>query len=153
MKKRILTALAVALLLSMFCAQAMASHGDITIKNAKVYSDPAMKDYVGTIPAYTALVVRSNDSYTDVYINGKVYYISKSALLNRSLACDYVATLDKGTKVYQRASTAARSYTLKQEGAIQVCKVKGDWALVQTLGDKGLYAFVKVDKLQNITKI
>ena len=153
MKKTIMTILAVALLLTLFCATALASHGDITVKATNVYADPALKNYVGTIPAYTALLVRSNDSYTDVYINGKVYYISKSSLLNKNLAGDYVATLDKGTKVYQRASTAARSYTLKQEGAIQVCKVKGEWALVQTLGDKGLYAFVKIDKLQNITKI
>ena len=153
MKKRILTALAVALLLSMFCAQAMASHGDITIKNAKVYSDPTMKDYVGTIPAYTALVVRSNDSYTDVYINGKVYYIKESALLDKSVLGDYVAVLGKGTTVYQRANTSAAKYTLKKDGVVQVCKVKGEWALVQTLSERGLYAFVKIDKLKNITKV
>ena len=153
MKKTVMTILAVALLLTVFCATGLASHGDITVKAAKAYADPALKDYVGTIPAYTSLLVRSNDSYTDVYINGKVYYISKSALLNKNLTGDYVATLDKGTKVYQRANSEAKSYTLKKAGAIQVCKVKGDWALVQTLGDQGLYAFVKIDKLQNITKI
>ena len=153
MKKAILTILAVSLLLTMFCAQALASHGDITIKAAKVYADSAKKEYVGTIPAYTALVVRSNDSYTDVYINGKVYYISTSALLDSAIYGDYVATLDAGTKVYQRASTNANDYTLKKAGAVQVCKVKGDWALVQTLGTRGLYAFVKIDQLKNITKI
>ena len=153
MKKTLATILAAVLLLTMFCATALASHGDITVKPAKLYVDPEMKEYVGTIPAYTALVVRSNDSYTDVYINGQVFYMSGSALLNRSILGDYVAMLGKGTKVYQRATTDSNSYTLGKSGVVQVCKVKGDWALVQTLGDRGLYAFVKIDKLKNITKI
>lgn len=153
MKKTMLTILAVALLLTMFCATAMASHGDITIKAAKVYTDPAMTNYVGTIPAYTALVVRSNDSYTDVYINGKVYYVKPSVLLNKTVIGNYVAVIGKGAKVYQRADNGATSYTLKKNGIVQICKVRDDWALVQTLGERGLYAYVKINKLKNITKI
>ena len=153
MKRIIMTTLAVALVLTMFCATAMASLGDLTMKAAKLYADPAMTDYVGTIPAYTALVVRSNDSYTDVYINGKVYYVSDSALLNRNVLGDYVATLDRGASVYQRANTGANRYTLKKSCPVQICKVKGEWALIQTLSERGLYAFVKVEKLKNITKI
>ena len=153
MKRIIMTTLTVALLLTMFCATAMASHGDLTMKAAKLYADPAMTDYVGTIPAYTALVVRSNDSYTDVYINGQVFYTSGSTLLNKSKLGDFVATLDKGAKVYQRATTDSNSYTLKKKGIVQICKVKGDWALVQTLGERGLYAFVQINQLKNITRI
>jgi len=152
MKKITITVLALSLLLVMFCAQALASHGDITIKAAKLYSDSAMTEYVGTIPAYTALVVRSNDSYTDVYYNGKVYYTKGSNLLNKSRLGDYLATLGRGTKVYQRAESDANSYTLKKSGSVQICAVKGDWALVQTLGERGLYAFVKLEKLKNITR-
>ena len=152
MKKTIMTILAVALLLTVFCATGLASHGDITVKAANVYADPALKDYVGTIPAYTALLVRSNDSYTDVYINGKVYYVKDSVLLDKTVLGDYVAILGKGTTVYQRANTGAAKYTLKKNGVVQVCKVRGDWALVQTLGERGLYAFVKIDKLKNITR-
>ena len=33
---------------------------------------------------------------------------------------------------------------------MKVCKVSGDWALVQTTGSRGLYAFVKVNKLANV---
>ena len=153
MKRIIITTLAVALLLTMFCATAMASHGDLTMKAAKLYANPAMTEYVGTIPAYTALVVRSNDSYTDVYINGRVYYVSDTALLNRNVLGDYVATLDRGTTVYQRANTGASRYTLKKNCAVQICKVRGEWALIHTLSERGLYAFVKVEKLKNITKI
>ncbi len=153
MKKLMITVLAVSLLLAMFCAQALASHGDITIKAAKLYNDSAMTEYVGTIPAYTALVVRSNDSYTDVYYNGNVFYTKGSNLLNKSRLGKYVATLSKGLKVYQRADSDANSYTLKKSGVVQICAVKGDWALVQTLGERGLYAFVKIEKLKNITRI
>ena len=153
MKKTIITILEVALLLSMFCATAMASHGDITVKATKLYADSAMTMYVGTIPAYTALVVRSNDSYTDVYVNGQVFYTNGSTLLNVNKLGDYMATLSKGTTVYQRATTDANSYTLKKKGIVQICKVKGDWALVQTLGERGLYAFVQIDQLKDITRI
>ena len=153
MKRISITVLAVMLLLAIFCAQALASHGDLTIKATKLYKDSAMKEYVGTLPAYTALVVRSNDSYTDVYYGGKVYYTKGSNLLNKSKTGNYVATLNTGTKVYQRADSGANSYKLKSSGVVQICKVKGEWALVQTLGERGLYAFVKVEKLQNITGI
>lgn len=153
MKKTVITILAVALLLSMFCATAMASHGDITVKATKLYADSTMTTYVGTIPAYTALVVRSNDSYTDIYINGQVFYTNGSTLLNVSKLGDFVAALGKGTTVYQRATTDSNSYTLKKKGIVQICKVKGDWALVQTLGERGLYAFVQIDQLKNITRI
>ena len=117
MKRISITVLAVMLLLAIFCAQALASHGDLTIKATKLYKDSSMKEYVATLPAYTALVVRSNDSYTE------------------------------------RADSGANSYKLKSSGVVQICKVKGEWALVQTLGERGLYAFVKVEKLQNITGI
>ena len=153
MKKTMITMLAVSLLLAMFCGQALASHGDITVKATKVYADAKMTVYRGTIPAYTALVVRSNDSYTDVYYNGNVYYIDGSSLLNKSKLGKYAAMLGQGTKVYQRATTDAASYTLKDSGVVQICAVNGDWALVQTLGEHGLYAFVKLDKLKNITRI
>ena len=153
MKKTLITVLAVSLLVTMFCAQAMASYGDITVKTTKVYADTAMKKYVGSIPACTALVVRSNDSFTDVYINGKVYYIKSSDLLNKAFDCKYVAVLTSGTKIYQQADTDANDYKLKKNVAVQICKVKGEWALVQSLGERGLYAFVKISKLKNITRV
>ena len=153
MKRISITVLAVMLLLAIFCAQALASHGDLTIKATKLYKDSAMKEYVATIPAYTALVVRSNDSYTDVYYGGKVYYTKRSNLLNKSRLGKYLATLSKGTKVFQRADSDANSYKLKKSGLVQICAVKGDWALVQTLGERGLYAFVKIEKLKNIMGI
>ena len=39
---------------------------------------------------------------------------------------------------------------MKNGGTVKLLKVKGDWALVQTTGKAGLYAFVKVSKLSDI---
>ena len=150
MKKTMIAVFAVALILALLCGQALAASGDVTTKSAKAYADAAMTKYVGTIPGATAVVVRSYDSYADVYVDGKVVYISTSALLHKDISSKYVATLDAGTKVYQRADTNANEYTLKHGGTVKVCKVSGEWALVQSTGKKGLYAFVKVNRLTDI---
>ena len=150
MKKMLIALAATTLILTMLCGQALAVSGDITTKSVKAYSDAAMTDYAGTIPAYTALVVRSYDDFADVYVNGKICYISASALLRKDAPTKYTAVLEKGTKVYQRATTDAKAYTVKEDGFVKVCAVKGNWALIQTTGTKGLYAFVKVDKLTNL---
>ena len=150
MKKTLVAVMAVALILSMLCGQALASSGDFTVKDAKAYSDPAMKNYIGTIPANTALVVRDYDSYVDVYVDGRIVYIDGSTLLRKSLSAKYTGTLSKGTRVYQRADTDAVSYRLKKSISVKICKVSGDWALIQSTGKRGLYAFVQVDKLSDI---
>lgn len=150
MKKTLVAILMAALVLSMFCGSALAAVGDITIKDAKVYSDPAMTVYLGTIPAYTALVVRSYDSFADVYVDGKIAYISNSTLLDKDIPAKYTAKLYKGTRVYQQATTTANSYKLRKSGTVKVCGVSGDWALVQSTGSKGYYAFVKIEKLKDI---
>ena len=150
MKKTIISILAVALMLTVLCGSALAASGDLTVTSVKAYSDSAMTNYVGTIPAYTSVVVRSYDNYADVYVNGKVVYINADALLRTDAPANFSATLKKGTKVYQRATTSAKSYTLKSAGTVKVLKTSGNWALVQTTGSKGLYAFVKLSKLSDI---
>ena len=150
MKKMLIALTAAVLVLTLLCGQALAVSGDITTKTTKVYSDAAMTNYVGAIPAYTALVVRSYDNYADVLIDGKVCYISTSALLHRDVPAAYTATLKKGTRLYQCADSDANSCTLKNGSTVKLLKVKGDWALVQSTGKAGLYAFVKVSKLSDI---
>ena len=101
-------------------------------------------------------IVKALEQGADVVITGRV---SDPAIFLAPMIYEFGWKADdwdllgKGTKVYQRATTDSNSYTLGKSGVVQVCKVKGDWALVQTLGDRGLYAFVKIDKLKNITKI
>ena len=150
MKRAFFFALSVALILTLLCGQALAARGDITIREVKAYSDPDMTNYVGTIPTATSLLVRSYEKYADVYVNGKLVYIDASALLNRDIAGPYNATLKKGTRVYQRATTSAKSVKLKKSGVVNICAMSGDWALVRSTGSLGAFAFVKTSKLTNI---
>ncbi len=151
MKKTMIAVLAAMLMLALCCGSALAYNGDITTSNAKAYADAAMTQLVGAIPAGTSVLVRSYDSYADVYYNGKVVYVAPSDLLNGDITGDYNATLPKGTKIYQRAVTSAKSRKLKKDVFVNVCAVSGDWALVRTTGDVTLFAFCKVSKLTNIT--
>ena len=150
MKKTLVAVLATALLLTLFGTAALAYTGDVTTSNAKVYSTPAMTEYVGTIPAGTSVLVRAYEKYADVYYNGKVVYIETDDLLHTNLESDYIATLTKGTKIYQQAKSSAKSLKLKSSGTVKVCAISGDWALVQSTGAKRLYAFVKIADLTAI---
>ena len=150
MKKKITAILAMALVLTMIGAQALAATGDLTVKSVKVYSDAEMKNCIGTLPAMTSLLVRSYDSFADIYIDGKICYIDSSALLHKNIDSNYAATLKKGTVVYQRADKDSNTIKLTKNYNVKLCAVSGDWALVQTTGKKGMYGFVKVSKLTNL---
>ena len=150
MKKMLIALTAAVLVLTLLCGGALAATGDLTTKSVKAYSNAARTEYVGTIPAYTALVVRSYDDYADVYINGKVYYIDASALLHKEVSTNFSAILEKGTKVYQNPTSSANTYTVKSACFVKLCAVNDDWALVQATNKEGYYGFVKVNKLINI---
>jgi hypothetical protein len=153
MKKTMFAVLAVALVMTMLCATALAVSGDITVRDVKAYSDPEMTNYIGTIPAATSLLVRSHDKFADVYLDGKLCYISTSSLLNKNVSCDYLATLKKGTKVYQRADAKANAVKLNKNYSVKLLAVSGDWVLVQSNNKAGVYAFVKINKLSAIRKM
>ena len=151
MKKKMMLMLALALIVAMLCGTALAYSGDVTTKAVKAYADAEMKICIGTIPACTAVLVRSYDSYADINVNGTMCYISEAALLhNDSVRTDFVATLRKGTKVFQRPTEEARAATVKKDCGVSIIAVKGDWALVQAVSVTGAYAFVKTDKLVGI---
>ena len=151
MKKLLPAALALALALCLLCAPALAAAGDVTTRAARAYSDAELTHYIGTVPAYTAVAVRSYGSAANIYVNGTSCYISASALLNDgSVRTDFVAALAKGTRVYQRPSTSAESAVLKKAHNVSIIGVQGDWALVQADSVNGLYAFVKTDRLVGI---
>lgn len=151
MKKKLFAMLALALALALLGGSALAVTGDITVKAVKAYSDAAMTQYIGTIPSYTSVLVRSYDSYADIYVNGTICYIEESALLHDGTAhTRYGASLKKGTTVYQRADSDAKSAQLTCDCSVTIVAVKGDWALVRNSGKTGVYAFVKVDRLSGI---
>ncbi len=97
-----------------------------------------------TALAYTGDITTCN-------AKAKVVYLQPSDLLHGDVTGDYNAVLEKGTRVYQRASASAKSTKIKKACEVNVCAVSGDWALVRTTGSYNLFAFVKVSKLTNIT--
>ncbi len=152
MKKLFAAVLAVALILSL-CASALAYTGDVTVKDVKAYSDKEGKEYVGTIPAYTTVLV-SGTKYgvAQIYVKGKVLYVKASGLLNGRGKAEYGAGLKAGTRVYQRATTSATDFTLDSNTLVYVYTVENGWALVRTT-NKGIYGFVPTSKLIGVSKL
>ena len=150
MKKTMVAFLAMAMILALFCSQALAVTGDITVRETNVYSDAEMKNPVGKLPAYTSVLVRAYDSIADIYVDGKICYVNPSDLLRKDASSNYYATLKKGTRIYQCPASNANSRKLKKSGTVKLCLVNGDWALVRSTGKTGVYAFVKISKLSDI---
>lgn len=150
MSKKLMAAVAMTLILTLLSGVALAASGDLTIKETVAYADAAMTKPVAKIPAGTSLLVRAYERYADVYYGGKIVYVSNSDLMKKDASTDYYATLKKGTRVYQRADSDAKSFKLKRSGTVSLCLVAGEWALVRTTGKLGLYAFVKLDKLTDL---
>lgn len=150
MTKKLTAMLALTLILTMLCSAALAVGGGLTVKDAVAYADKKLKEPIGTIAGGTSLVAETRGGVAAVYYGGQVCYIEASNLMKKDAASDYKATLEKGTRVYQRADADAASFKLKSSGTVRLCLVNGDWALVRTTGKLGLYAFVKVDDLADV---
>ena len=149
--RKIAIVLAAALIAALLCGQALAVTGDITTKQVKAYADAKMTNYVGTLPAGASVLVRTYGDSADVYVgSGKVVYIDASALLRDGIDTQFTATLAKGTRIYQLPEADARSAKLTAAGPVKVCAISGSWALVQSTGTRGIYAYVAVDALTDI---
>ena len=152
MTKKLMAVLALVLTLTMLCSAALAVSGDLIVKEASAYSDKELTKPIGKIAAGTSLVAEVKNGVGKVYYGGQICYVSSSDLLKKDASSDYQATLNKGTRVYQRASSKAASLKLKSSGTVKLCLVNGDWALVRTTGKLGLYAYVKLDSLMDVHK-
>ena len=123
---------------------------DLITKKTKAYSNAAMTKYVGTIPANTTVTVKAYGSNAKVSVAGKKVYVKSSNLLHGDMAGAYNAKLAKGTRVYQYNSSKAKSVKLKKARVVNICAVKGDWALVRRTSGKLLFGYVKLDQLTNV---
>lgn len=152
MKKYIVSMIAVMLLVSMFCAQGFA-YGDVTVRKVNAYSDEDMTELIGTIPRYTAVVVKdSADGTAYLKVNGVKCYVSASALAGRRYDYGYkgYAVLSKGSKVWQRPTASGRSVTNRKRRAVIVYAVRGEWVLVRS-GFEGYFGFVRRAALSSFT--
>ena len=149
MKKTMFAILAAVLVLTLLGTGALAASGAVTKKSVKAYADAGRKVYLGTIPACTAVAVRSWEDYADVYYKGGVVYVDSSALFDDDTYAKYEGVLKSGTKVYQRPSTSSASCKLSRSAEVLIIKVNGDWALIEGMAS-GMFGFVKVNKLTGI---
>lgn len=150
--KKTLAALLAVTLLTLCCASALAYTGDVTLAGVQAFSDKEGKDYVGTIPAFTSILVNAyRNGVAQAYVNGQVVYVRASGLLHNRFSPSYGAGLKAGTQIFQRPSSSASSSSVGNT-RVYVYGVKHGWALVRTTG-KGIYGFVPVDRLLNVTPL
>lgn len=152
MTKKILAALLALTLLTLCLASALAFSGDITVTGVKAFSDKEGKNYVGTIPAYTAVLVNAvKKGVAQAYVNGQVVYVKASGLLRNRVSPSYVAGIKSGARVYQRPSSSASSATVDNT-LVYVYRIKHGWALVSTT-TKNMFGFVPASSLLNLTQL
>ena len=150
--KKTLAALLAVTLLTLCCASALAYSGDVTLCAVEAFSDKEGKNYVGTVPAYTSILVNAyKHGVAQAYVNGQVVYMKASGLLRNRYSPKYGAGLKAGTQIFQRPSSSASSSSVGNT-LVYVYGVKRGWALVRTTG-KGVFGFVKADKLFNLTPL
>ena len=150
MKKFALSLLAVILVLTMVCAQALAVSGDLTTRDARAFADPEMTQYIGTIPKFTSVLVAAYGTYADVYVNGVRCFVEPSALTQGERDFDYIGygTLRAGSNVYQRPTVISKNVVNTNPMPVLIYAIKGSCALIRSAN--GVFGFVNTECLENI---
>jgi len=161
MKKVALSIVSVLLLVTML-SSASASYQGVTKKSVKAYYDKYRTYYATTIPKNT--IVKVVDIALDrsagrniakvyagksryLYVYDSLLYSGFEALNNSS--SKWSANIVKGSRIYQRPTTASNSVRAKKSISIMICGTKGSWALVYD-EYKDHFGFVKKSSLTNI---
>ena len=111
-------------------------HADIITKSVKAYSDQGGKELLGTIPAYTSILVRrvgDSSIYQVKDYNRQTCYISSSALWRKQgISSEWTyLKLDQTVKGYQRPDVASASIDLKKGSYIAIVDERDGWLLVK----------------------
>ena len=142
MRKRIMTALAVVMLLALGCGYALADVGDVITTDSKAYYDALANHYAGVIPANTSVLVDEYGPFISrIVVKNKTVYVATRTLKHSANRASQVTTLRKGIKVYQQPSFFSTFAEVDKETRVYVCSVKGDWVMVRG-GSRGIYAYV-----------
>lgn len=161
MKKIAFSFISVLILVSM-AFSASASYQGVTKKSVKAYYDRYRTHYATTIPKNT--VVKVMDMSFDqsagrniakvyagknryLYVYDSMLYSGFDALHNSS--SKWSADVVKGSRIYQRPTTASNSVKAKKSVSILICGIKGSWVLVYD-EYKDRFGFVKKSSLTNI---
>lgn len=140
---------------------------DLVVREATAYSDRQLKQRIGTIPAYTAVLIDMSDVLSDMgdewtlepdsYLKAtackvlnygnEACYIKPAALWGKiSVSPDWTyTTMPKGAKLYQRPDMASASVELKSKTDVVIISEKNGWYLIRAnKDDLDPYFFVPV---------
>lgn len=141
---------------------------DITIKEATTYADGSLTLPVGTIPAYTAILIDAIDVTGDHDVNWTIddgaypntkackvvnygdasVFVDSSALWgSMKINPDWTyTTFPKGTILYQRPDIGSASVELEKDTKVAIIKEKDGWCLIRAnKKDLDPYFFVPVE--------
>ena len=118
-------------------------------KSCKTYTDKALKNSLGTIPAYTAIQVtpvNGSSAYKFQNYNGQTCYVASSVLWGMKTVDPNWAylKLNKQVVAYQQPDAASTSIQLKKGTSIAVVSEKNGWFLIRAVDNSGdMYCFVQ----------
>lgn len=118
---------------------------DIVIQDVPAYADEGMTQYIGVIPAYTAVLLDITDTYLSGYgpaelpvckiidYYDQACYISTDALWGEDEVRDYYEcnTMAKGATLYQRPDTSAKATQLNEDADVMIVAQNDGWMIVQ----------------------
>jgi len=147
-------ALLLAALLAAAAIPALADYGAVAAKSTRLYAFSNRTGAVGTLPKYTAVVVRSKRSGTAcIRYGGKTYYVAAKALTDpwkttvsklHAKGIDDLWDLNRYTRkscyVYDYPSTHANRRKIKKNVDMDACWVKNGWTLVVR---NGYFGYIK----------
>ncbi len=163
MKKKI--ALMLVVLIALSSVTALADYGAILKKDARIYADAKMKNALGTIPKYIAVIVKSVKSgRAKINFRGYTVYM-KSKHLSRPWIDfqkkrkkqgidhleDCLRYVKKRCYVYDYPSTSAKKLKRVKRGRVLTgFKEKGGWSIVMDKTEK-YYGYIKTSNLEGIS--
>ena len=163
MKKKI--ALMLVVLIALSSVTALAEYGAILKKDARIYADAKMKNALGTIPKYIAVIVKSVKSgrakinfrgYT-VYMESKhlsrpwIDFQKKRKKQGIDHLEDCLRYVKKRCYVYDYPSTSAKKLKRVKRGRVLTgFKEKGGWSIVMDKTEK-YYGYIKTSNLEGIS--
>ena len=131
--------------------------GDVVLKDVTAYSDSEMKNEIGSIPAYTTVILDATYTLLTGYAPQEFaiccvvdYYeqpcfISSSVLLGDITEQNFEnRTLPTGTVVYKRPETDSETTVLTQDTDVDIIKEYNGWTLIrEDETDYGVFGFIR----------
>ena len=163
MKRKIAFILVILIVFS--TASALADYGAILKKNAKIYTDAKMRNSLGTLPKYLAVIVKSNKSgKAKINFRGYTVYIRSKYLQRPWIDLqkkrekqgiehteDCLRYVKKSCYVYDYPSTGAKKLARVNKGKVLTgFKEKGGWSIVMDRTDT-YYGYIKTSNLEGIS--